>query len=67
LGDEFRRLQGDYRKRRRPFEALFKHYEDEHAGSFTFRWSCVLRRLDSTDVDALVAAIRKRISLPAGS
>jgi hypothetical protein len=64
MGDEFRRIQGDYRKRHRSFDALFKHYEDEHPGSFTSRWGSVLHRLDATEVDALVAAIRDHFCLP---
>lgn len=53
--------QGDYRKRRRAFDHLFKHCRYDPAGSFAFRWERVLKRLDQTDVDAVIQAIRSRI------
>jgi len=59
--DQFLHIQGDYRKRRRAFDTLFKHCKYDTAGSFAYRWECVLRRLDQTDVEALVTAIRSRI------
>jgi hypothetical protein len=58
---QFRHIQGDYRKRRRGFDTLFKHCKYDPAGSFAYRWECVLRRLDQTDCDELVAEIRKHI------
>jgi hypothetical protein len=57
----FLHIQGDYRKRRRAFENLFKHCKYDPAGSFAFRWECVLRRLDQTDGDRLLDAIRQHI------
>jgi len=51
-------IQGDYRKRRRAFDHLFKHCRYDPAGSFAFRWERVLKRLDQTDVEAVVQAIR---------
>jgi hypothetical protein len=62
--EEFLRIQGDYRKRRRAFDTLFKHGNYDTGGSFAYRWECVLRRLDRTDIDALVAGIRRQIKLP---
>ena len=53
--DQFLHIQGDYRKRRRAFDTLFKHCKHDPAGSFAYRWECVLRRLDQTEVDSLVA------------
>src|SRR5205807_607010 len=61
--EQFLHIQGDYRKRRRGFDALFKHCKYDPAGSFGFRWESVLRRLDETDVDALVEAIRHQIKV----
>jgi hypothetical protein len=61
---EFLRIQGDYRKRRRAFDTLFKHGNYDTGGSFAYRWECVLRRLDQTDIDALVEGIRRQIKLP---
>ena len=57
----FLRIQSDYRKRRRAFDTLFKHCKYDPAGSFAYRWECALRRLDHTDADQLIGAIRKHI------
>jgi hypothetical protein len=57
----FLQVQGDYRKRRRAFDRLFKHCRYDPAGSFAYRWELVLRRLDETEAEALVSAIRSRI------
>jgi hypothetical protein len=59
--EQFFHIQGDYRKRRRAFDTLFKHCPYDPAGSFAYRWECVLRRLDQTDPDALVEAIRRQV------
>ena len=58
---QFGHVQEDYRKRRRGFDGLFKHCKYDSAGSFAYRWECVLRRLDQTDVEQLLAAIRQHI------
>jgi hypothetical protein len=42
---------------------LFKHCAYDPAGSFAFRWECVLRRLDQTEVDVLVSGIRRHITV----
>jgi hypothetical protein len=57
----FLHIQGDYRKRRRAFDRLFKHCRYDPAGSFAYRWERVLRRLDETDVEALIRSIRAKI------
>jgi hypothetical protein len=59
----FLQVQGDYRRHRRAYDTLFKHCRYDPAGSFAYRWECVLRRLDQTDVDALVEAIRRHITV----
>ena len=59
--DQFLHVQGDYRKRRRAFDTLFKHCKYDSGGSFAYRWECVLRRLDQTNPDALVEAIRQHV------
>ena len=59
--DQFHHIQGDYRKRRRAFDTLFKHCKYDAGGSFAFRWECVLKRLDQTNPQALVDAIRQHI------
>ncbi|HPC58372.1 MAG TPA: hypothetical protein PK689_05170, partial [Kiritimatiellia bacterium] len=61
LRDKFVHIQEDYRKRRRAFDTLFKHAAYDPNGSFAFRWECVLRRLDQTNPDSLIAAIRSHI------
>ncbi|HVM51468.1 MAG TPA: hypothetical protein VMU04_25780 [Candidatus Acidoferrum sp.] len=61
--EQFLHIQGDYRKRRRAFDTLFKHCPYDARGSFAYRWECVLRRLDQTEADAVVEAIRKRIAV----
>jgi hypothetical protein len=61
LRDQFLHIQGDYRKRRRAFDTLFKHCKYDPGGSFAYRWECVLCRLDQTNPYALVEAIRQRI------
>ncbi len=59
--EELLSIQGDYRKRRRAFDTLFKHCRYDAGGSFAYRWECILRRLDQTDPEKLVEAIRKNI------
>ena len=59
----FMHVQGDYRKRRRAFDTLFKHCAYDPAGSFAYRWECVLRRLDQTDVEVLARCIRRHIAV----
>ena len=59
----FLQVQGDYRRRRRAFDSLFKHCFYDPAGSFAYRWECVLRRLDQTEVDSLVSGIRRNITV----
>jgi len=60
---QFLHIQGDYRKRRRAFDTLFRHCKYDPGGSFAYRWECVLRRLDQTDAEALVAAIRGHVNV----
>jgi hypothetical protein len=61
LREQFLRIQEDYRKRRRAFDTLFKHCNYDPAGSFAYRWECVMRRLDQTNADAVIEAIRAQI------
>jgi hypothetical protein len=58
---QFLRTQGDYRKRRRAFDTLFKHCRYDPGGSFAYRWECILRRLDQTNPEELLKAIRAHI------
>ena len=57
--EQFLRIQGDYRKRRRAFDNLCKHCKYDEGGSFGFRWECVLSRLDTTNPYALTESIRQ--------
>jgi hypothetical protein len=61
---QFLHVQDEYRRRRRAFDNLFKHCRYDTAGSFAYRWECVLRRLDRTEVDVLVHAILDHVVLP---
>ena len=63
LESQFLHTQGDYRKRRRAFDTLFKHCRYDPAGSFAYRWECVLRRLDQTQPKELLDAIRAHIKV----
>src|SRR6185369_6763095 len=65
--EHFLHIQGDYRKRRRGFDTLFKHGKYDPGGSFAYRWECVLGRLDQTNADTLVAAIASHIQALKGS
>ncbi len=66
LRARFVHIQEDYRKRRRAFDNLFKHRPYDPGGSFRYRWECVLRRLDQTDADSLIDAIRRNIRIESG-
>jgi len=59
--EQLLRVQGDYRKRRNAFDHLFKESKYDPGGSFAYRWECVLKRVDSTNVAALVEAIRREM------
>jgi len=57
----FERTQQEYQHRKRAFDNLFKHHPVDPAGSFAYRWQCLLRRLASTDAETLTADIRRHI------
>jgi hypothetical protein len=61
LREQLLHIQNDYRERPRAFDTLFKGCRYDPAGSFAYRWECVLRRLKETDVNQVVAAIRRNI------
>ncbi|HTZ53315.1 MAG TPA: hypothetical protein VMF68_16720 [Spirochaetia bacterium] len=58
-----RRIQDDYRLRRRAFDALFLHLPAQEPGSFAWRWKRVLARLDETRPADLADLIRGNIGL----
>ena len=45
---ELRRIQQEYRKRKRGFDSLFRHRRYDPAGSYAYRWKQVLLRLNAT-------------------
>ena len=59
----FEHTQQEYQHRKRAFDNLFKHHPVDPAGSFAYRWQCILRRLSSTDASALTASIRSHIGI----
>jgi hypothetical protein len=66
LRNHFSYIQNDYRRRRRAFDNLFKHCRYDQGGSFAYRWERILRRLDNTDVEKVIAAIRSNITILSG-
>jgi hypothetical protein len=59
---EFRRIQQEYRRRRRAFDSLFHHRTRNVLGSFAYRWEKVLERLDLTKPYALCQHLRSAIT-----
>ncbi len=58
----FSKIQLEYRKRKRAFDTLFKHRPRDEAGSFAYRWECVLNRLRLTGPQSLGNLIRSHIA-----
>ncbi len=63
--ERFVAIQREYRQRQRAFDTLFKHCRRDEAGSFAYRWECVLARLNRTDPDELVRQISAHIDTAA--
>ena len=61
--NHFSYIQNDYRRRRRAFDNLFKHCRYDQGGSFAYRWEQVLRRLDTTNLEGVINAIRSNFSI----
>lgn len=59
----FSRIQLEYRKRKRAFDTLFKHRPRDEAGSFAYRWECVLDRLRRASPQELGNLIRGHINV----
>jgi hypothetical protein len=57
----FRRIQDEFRRETKAFLSLFMGRSWDNRGSFADRWPKVLQRLDETDPEKLVAAIRRHI------
>jgi hypothetical protein len=58
----FSRIQLEYRKRKRAFDTLFKHRPRDEAGSFAYRWECILDRLRRAVPQNLGNLIREHIA-----
>jgi hypothetical protein len=58
----FLKIQLEYRKRKRAFDTLFKHRPRDEAGSFAYRWECVLDRLRRTEPQSLGNLIRSHMA-----
>ncbi len=63
LRARFEQVRDEYLRRRRAFDNLFKHQPVDPQGNFAYRWKCVLRRMEETDLDALTAAIRRHFTV----
>ena len=59
----FNHTRADYFRRKRAFDTLFSHRTRDEAGSFAYRWECVLKRLANTQPEPLAAIIRAAIRL----
>jgi hypothetical protein len=59
--EHLRRIQDDYRRRRRSFDSLFLHLPAQEPGSFAWRWKRVLARLDETRPSELAELIRGNV------
>ena len=59
--DRFQRIQDDYRRRRKAFDALFLHLHAQEPGSFAYRWKRVLARMDETNPSALADLVQGNI------
>jgi hypothetical protein len=57
----FSKIQLEYRKRKRAFDTLFKDRPRDEAGSFAYRWECVLDRLRQAMPQNLGNLIRSHI------
>jgi hypothetical protein len=56
--ERLRRIQEDYRKRRKAYDSLFLYLPAQEPGSFAYRWKRVLARLEETNAAALAELVR---------
>ena len=54
----FEEVKKDYGRRRAALRGLFAHVPKDPTGNFSYRWDCVLNRLERSDPKALAACIR---------
>lgn len=60
----FSKIQLEYRKRKRAFDTLFKHRPRDEAGSFAYRWECILDRLRRAVPQELGHLVQSYIAVP---
>ena len=60
------KIQLEYKRRKRGFDALFKHRPRDEGGSFAYRWERVLDRLRRADPRHLGDLIRSHIAVECG-
>jgi len=61
--EELARIQRIYRERRKGFDALFRDRPRDTNGSISYRWECILKRLDAVNAHALACHLRDYIDL----
>ena len=61
--DELARIQRLYRERRDGFDGLFRDRPLDENGSISWRWKCVLKRLDAVNAHALACQLMDCIDL----
>ncbi len=59
----FCQIRDEYLLRRHAFDNLFNYQPVDPQGNFVFRWQCVLRRMEWTDLEILMATIGNHISV----
>ena len=64
LEAELRRIQQEYRKRKRGFDNLFRHRRYDPAGSYAYRWKQVLLRLNATNIQDVMGELSAHIKMP---
>ena len=64
LEAELRRIQQEYRKRKRGFDNLFRHRRYDPAGSYAYRWKQVLLRLNATSIQEVIGELSAQIKMP---
>jgi hypothetical protein len=60
----FEEVQRDYGRRHRALRGLFAHVPKDPTGNFSYRWDCVLNRLEQADARALADRIRAVAEAP---
>lgn len=63
FSNSFRRIQQEYRKRKRGFDSLFHHRRRDEGGSFAYRWEQILLRVNRADPQELVNILSREINL----